>query len=42
MTYNEVLKTIAGALGTTHEYYDFITTTLAQVSFFFLAYAHDR
>ena len=32
LTYNELLKTIATVLGTTHEYYDFFTSTAAKVS----------
>ena len=32
LTYNELLKTIAAVLGTTHEYYDFFTSTAAKVS----------
>jgi len=30
LTYNELLKTIATVMGTTHEYYDFFTSTAAK------------
>ena len=32
MTYNELLKTITTVMGTTHEYYDFVTSTAAKAS----------
>lgn len=30
LTYNDLLKTIAGVMGTTHEYHDFFTSTAAK------------
>lgn len=31
LTYNDLLKTIASAIGTTHEYHDLFTSTAARV-----------